>query len=70
MGLMMVVIIDTVYAQIHQLWELIFLMTNNPFIKILSFIVLVLGIRKWRNSFKNRKLDEIKGSVLIYDSLL
>jgi len=68
MGLMMVVIIDMVYAQIHQLWELLFLMVNNnPCIIILSFIVLVLTIAsfcykvyRWKNSYKNQKLDEIK----------
>jgi len=64
-GVMMVAIIDMVYAQIHQLWELLFLMVNNnPFIVILSFIALVFTIAsktyKWENSYKNKKLDEIK----------
>jgi len=62
LGVMTVImaITDMVYAKIYQSWELLFLMINNPFIKILAFIVLVLTIHKWRNSFKNKKLDEIK----------
>lgn len=54
---------------IDQLWELLFLMINNPIIRILSFIILVLTIRKWRNSFKNKKLDEIKEYKQLYKEI-
>ena len=73
----MVVIIDVVYAQIHQLWEFLFLMVDdNQVIIILSFIFLIVTILgtfytiyKQRNSYKNQKLDEIKEYKQLYKEI-
>ena len=71
------VIIDVVYAQIHQLWEFLFLMVDdNQVIIILSFIFLIVTILgtfytiyKQRNSYKNQKLDEIKEYKQLYKEI-
>ena len=71
---MMMAIIDMAYAQIHQLWEFLFLMVNdNPFIIILSFIALVFTILvtfyKQINSYRNQKFDEIKEYKQLYKEI-